>query len=165
MPICPVINWKQAPAYKLAQHLTHILTTYIPLPNAFIIKNSMHLINDLTHVPYNSYLRLTSPDINNMYANIPTNELTPPITALCNWYNIGKKTEQAIIKLTQVILKQNCFQLNDNIYTQTKRLAMGAPTSSVLSEIYLQYLEHTTTFDVQNLWMISFLYTTPDTPI
>jgi hypothetical protein len=38
MPKRPVINWKQAPAYKLAQYLVHILTTYIPLPNACNIK-------------------------------------------------------------------------------------------------------------------------------
>jgi hypothetical protein len=74
-------------------------------------------MNELAQVPYNSYLRLASLDINNMYANIPTNELTPHITALCNWYNKGKEIEQEIIKLTKVILKQNYFQFNDSIYT------------------------------------------------
>jgi hypothetical protein len=127
MPILLVINWKQAPAYKLAQHLVHILTTYIPLLNVFNIKNSMHLMNELTQVPYSSYLRLACLDINNMYANIPTNKLTPHITALCYWYNIGKEIEQEIIKLMKFILKQNYFQFNDSIYTQTKGLAMGAP--------------------------------------
>jgi hypothetical protein len=37
MPIRPVINWKQAPVYKLAHHLANFLTTYIPLPNSFNI--------------------------------------------------------------------------------------------------------------------------------
>jgi hypothetical protein len=45
-------------------------------------------------------------------------------------------------------VKQNYFQFNDSVNTQNKGLAMGAPTSSVLSEIYLQYLEHTTIFDI-----------------
>jgi hypothetical protein len=45
-------------------------------------------------------------------------------------------------------MKQNYFQFNDNVYTQTKGLAMGAPTSSVLSEIYLQFIEYTTIFNI-----------------
>jgi hypothetical protein len=104
--------------------------------------------DDLTEVPYNSHLRLASLDVNNMYVNIPKDELIPHITVLCNWHNTGKEIEQDIIKIMEVILKQNYFQFNDNIYTQTKGLAMGAPTSSVLSEIYLQSLEHTIIFDI-----------------
>jgi hypothetical protein len=92
MPIRPVINWKQTPAYKLAQYLVHILNTHIPLPNAFNIKkNSMHLMNDLTQIPYNNHLRTASLHINNTYANIPTNELIPLIATLCSWYNIAKE--------------------------------------------------------------------------
>jgi hypothetical protein len=60
-------------------------------------------------------------------------------------YSKGK--EQEIIKLTKTILKQNYFQFNDDIYIQTEGLAMGAPTSATLSEIYVQYLEHTAISD------------------
>jgi hypothetical protein len=48
MPIRPVINWKQAPAYKLAQYLVHILNTHIPLPNAFNIKK-LNTSNERPH--------------------------------------------------------------------------------------------------------------------
>jgi hypothetical protein len=34
------------------------------------------------------------------------------------------------------------------VYKQTEGLAMGAPTSSIFSEIYLQDLEHTTILDI-----------------
>jgi hypothetical protein len=85
-------------------------------------------MNELIQVLYNSYLRLASLEINNMHANIPTNELTPLITAPCNWYNKGKEIKKEIIKLTKVILRQNYFKFNDSIYTQTKGLARGPPT-------------------------------------
>jgi hypothetical protein len=104
-------------------------------------------MNDLTQIPYNNHLRTASLDINNMYAKIPTNELIPLIAIQCNWYNIEKEKEQDIIKLTKTILKQNYFQFNDDIYIQTEGLAMGTPTSATLSEIYLQYLEHTAISD------------------
>jgi hypothetical protein len=31
-PIRPIVNWKNAPAYKLAKKLVQLLTTYLPLP-------------------------------------------------------------------------------------------------------------------------------------
>jgi hypothetical protein len=41
------------------------------------------------------------------------------------------------------------FWFNDNVrvYIQTEGLAMGAPTSAALSEIYLQYFEHMVILD------------------
>jgi hypothetical protein len=37
-PIRPIINWRNAPAYKLAKTLTTLLHLYIPLPNIFTVK-------------------------------------------------------------------------------------------------------------------------------
>jgi hypothetical protein len=42
------------------------------------------------------------------------------------------------------ILEQNYLQLNNQFYKQYKGLAMGAPTSAILADTFLQYLEHTT---------------------
>jgi hypothetical protein len=47
-----------------------------------------------------------------------------------------------INSLMKVILNQNYFQHEDCIFLQKEGLAMGAPTSSILSEIFLQFLEH-----------------------
>jgi hypothetical protein len=45
----------------------------------------------------------------------------------------------------EVITKQNYFQHNNRTVTQTDCLAMGAPlpSSSIVSELFLQYFEHT----------------------
>ena len=45
--------------------------------------------------------------------------------------------------ITKTVLTQNCYGFKDKTYLQIKGLAMGTPTSSILSEIYLQYLENT----------------------
>jgi hypothetical protein len=39
-PIRPIVNWKQAPAYKIAKLLVKKLIQHIPLPNIFNVKNS-----------------------------------------------------------------------------------------------------------------------------
>jgi len=40
-------------------------------------------------------------------------------------------------------MNQNYFEFRNTFYVQNKGLAMGAPTSSALSEIYLQFIELT----------------------
>jgi hypothetical protein len=39
-------------------------------------------------------------------------------------------------------MEQNYFQFNQQYYKQTDGLAMGVPTSAILSETYLQHMEH-----------------------
>ena len=77
-----------------------------------------------------------------MYSNIPItgtkkildyimhNLIDPQMKyELLNWYNI--------------IMKQNYFLNNNNLIIQNDGLAMGAPSSSILPEIFLQHQEHT----------------------
>jgi hypothetical protein len=40
------------------------------------------------------------------------------------------------------VKEQNYSQFNQQYYKQTEGLAMGAPTSAILSEVYIQYMEH-----------------------
>jgi hypothetical protein len=105
-------------------------------------------MEDLIQMPYNKHLRFASFNVSNMYSNIPMGKIPPITTLLCMQNNINKKFSRELIKLAWTILKQSYFQFRDDIYTQTEGLAMGAPSSSLFSEIYLQYLEHTTIFDI-----------------
>jgi hypothetical protein len=56
------------------------------------------------------------------------------------------KTE--IIKISQILIEQNYFQLQDKLYIQKEGLAIGTPTSSLFSEIYLQQMENTKIVDI-----------------
>ena len=95
-------------------------------------------MNDLTDIPYDQNLKLASLDISNMYSNIPTKEVLKIITILCEKNNVDTKTTQDITRIAQTLLRQNYFRFRDNIYIQNEGLAMGATTSSILSEVYLQ---------------------------
>jgi hypothetical protein len=44
-------------------------------------------------------------------------------------------------------LEQNCIQFNE-YYKQNDGLALGAPTSAIIAEIFIQYLEHTKIIEV-----------------
>jgi hypothetical protein len=50
--------------------------------------------------------------------------------------------------IAKTVLTQNYYGFKGKTYIQPKGLAMGAPSSSILSEVYLQYLENTKIFDI-----------------
>jgi hypothetical protein len=141
-PIRPVVNWKNAPAYKAAKTVTKNLLTYIPLPYCFNVRNSTHLIEDLHEIPYDQNIRIASFDITSMYTNISTHDLMTIIKEICQNNQIDINVQEDIMKLTKTIRDQNYFQFKNENYIQTEGLTMGAPTSAILSEIYMQFLEN-----------------------
>ena len=83
-----------------------------------------------------------------MCTNIPTDELLAIIEAACNNNEVEKDLKCDILKLLKVIIEQNYFQFMGKTYTQHDGLAMGAPTSSILSEFFLQHLENSKIYDI-----------------
>jgi len=143
-PIRPVVNWKNSPGYKLAQFLTKLLTSHIPFPYMYNVKNTTQLMKDLTEIPQGHCMKFASFDINNMYSNIPTSELTTILYEMCKKNDVDDKTRRDIMSIAQTVINLNYFQFQDTTYIQNEGLAMRAPTSSILSEVYLQHLENTT---------------------
>jgi hypothetical protein len=47
-----------------------------------------------------------------------------------------------IIYILKTILEQKYFQFDQQYYKQTERLAMGAPTSAIPTETFIQHMEH-----------------------
>jgi hypothetical protein len=80
-------------------------------------------------------------DIKNMYTNIPQNDVICIINNLLINNNTPEDQKREIITLVQVILNQNYLKHNNYQYTQNEGLAMGAPTSAILAETFIQYLE------------------------
>ena len=90
---------------------------------------------------YNQNLRLASFDITNMYTKIPTSNLIVIIDTTCRNNHIEENLTQEILKLSGVIINQNFFQFMEKTCLQSEGLAVGAPSSSIFSEFYLQFLE------------------------
>jgi hypothetical protein len=146
-PIRPVINWRNAPAYKLAKMLTKKLQMHIPLPFTFNIKNSIQLMDEILSIPFDPDIQFVSFNITNMYSNVPTSDLIHIIELICNQQFIDGIIRQELVNMSKIIIEQNYFKFDNGYYSQENGLAMGAPTSSILSEIYLQYIENTAVYD------------------
>jgi hypothetical protein len=50
---------------------------------------------------------------------------------------ITKTTQEQMTNVLKSIMEQNYFQVNEQYYAQTEGLAMGAPTSAILAEVYI----------------------------
>jgi hypothetical protein len=77
-----------------------------------------------------------------MYTNIPQKDLIQIIYNILEHNNTPKSQKDEIIILVKTILNQNYMQHIDHQYKQNERLAMGALTSVILAEIFIQYIEH-----------------------
>ena len=139
-PIRPVVNFRNAPTYNLAK--TRALKKYMPLPYVYNVQNSLHLVKDLTNIPYDPNLRSASLDISNMYTNTPIKELLNITESTRENNGLEFTLKQEILRITRLIVTQNYFKFQNKTYIQERGLVMGTPTSSILSEIYLQCMEN-----------------------
>jgi hypothetical protein len=95
----------------------------------------------LNHKTKNPHIGLASFDISNMYTNIPTLEVQHIIADILN-HNVSDPLEkQEYLQIYETLINQNYFTHNGKFYKQKEGLAMGAPSSAFLSEVYLQYIE------------------------
>jgi hypothetical protein len=158
--ICPIINWKTAPGYKIAKLVSDIIKYETPLPNTLNLQNSSQLMDELQQIPYGPNIRLASFDIKNMYTNVPTSTLPHILNLICTHHNKPTTFTHDLTQLVHMIIKQNYFNFHDSIYIQNQGLAMGAPTSSVFSEMFIQFTEHTAIIDIltHNQILGSFRY-------
>jgi hypothetical protein len=100
-------------------------------------------MTNLKTIELNSDTRICSFDIENMYTNIPRKEvINITNNILENNVEIEASTREEIIFIMGIIMKQNYFQFDQQYYEQTEELAMGAPVSAILAEVFIQYMEH-----------------------
>ena len=85
---------------------------------------------------------LASLDITNLYSNIPVKETRTILANIMTQNLTDPQTKQKLLKWYDVITKQNYFVHNKQRVIQHNGLAMGAKSSGLIAEIFLQHKEH-----------------------
>jgi hypothetical protein len=80
-----------------------------------------------------------------MYSNIPITQTKHILENILHLNHTDSKIKTELLDWFETITQQNYFRHNDKTITQTDGLAMGAPSSSIIAEIFLQHIEHTLT--------------------
>jgi len=141
-PIRPVVNWKNAPAYNLAKSFSQKNEAACLLPNTYNIENTRNLIDKLRHTPILPHFRFASLDITNLYTNIPIKDTRDILINNLEQNSTDPEHKQELIKWFDTITSQNYFTHNGIIQIHKEGLAMGAPSSTPISEIFLQQIAH-----------------------
>jgi hypothetical protein len=106
------------------------------------VKNATDLINQLSKTPITPTTTFASLDISNMYSNIPITETKKILEDILLNNIVDPDIRHELLSWYDTITEQKYFFNNNNIIIQREGLAMGAPSSSILSEIFLQHAEH-----------------------
>lgn len=83
-----------------------------------------------------------------MYTNIPVDMLFTIMQNIMETHLIDLDYIKHTLAIVQVVLNENYFWHENELYKQPDGLAMGAPTSSLLSEVFLQSLEHNSIYKI-----------------
>jgi len=143
MSIRPVVNWRNAPAYKLSRLFTQKTNSIAPLPNTFNIKNTTDLLQKLQDTPMAPHFTLASLDITNLYSNIPVLETKSILKNTLEYHQRDPQTQKELIMWYDVITRHNYFTHNHDIISQNDGLAMGALSSGLIADFFLQHTENT----------------------
>jgi hypothetical protein len=131
-PVRPVVNWQNAPAYKLAKLFTQKTQSLAPLPYAFNIQSTSHLIQKLKQTRITPTTRFASLDISNIYSNFPVKETKLILEDILNHNSVDHHIKTELLNWYDAITQQNYFTHNNNIILQKDGLAMGSPSSSLI---------------------------------
>jgi len=131
-----------APSYKIAKKLNKILNHNLHLDNQYTATNSNTLASSVTKLKITPNHRLLTLDIKDLYVNIPICETIKITKSKLLKYSDTQTTNQ-ITALLEIILNQNYFSFQGQIYQPDNGVAMGSPISGTMAEICLQHLENT----------------------
>jgi len=143
MPIRPVVNWRNALAYTLSRLFTQKTKSIAPLLNTFNVKNTTDLLQKLQDTPMAPHFTLASLDITNLYSNIPVLETKTILKDTLAYHQTDPQTQKELIMWYDIITRQNYFTHKHDIISQHDGLAMGAPSSGLIAEFFLQHTENT----------------------
>ena len=113
------------------------------MDNNYTIDNWTKLAHDLTKLTISDSHRLITLDIKDLYVNIPTTE-TIDIARMQLLKHNNKNITEQICTLLEMILQQNYFEFQEQIYLPTKGVTMGSPISGITAEIFIQHLNNPT---------------------
>ena len=79
----------------------------------------------------------------NLHSNIPVKETRTILANILKHSMTDPQMQHRLLKWCDVITRQHYFTSNQDIVIQHDGLAMGAPSSGIIAEIFLQHMEHT----------------------
>ncbi|XP_065647894.1 uncharacterized protein LOC136077140 [Hydra vulgaris] len=138
----PIISTIGTYNYKLAKHLSDLLTPY--LPKHYTTFDSFSFVEDLKQVDVTNKF-IVSYDVENLFTNIPLNETINIATELFFKDETRSKYffKTHFKKLLQISTSGSHFLFNGKFYDQLDGIAMGSPLAPILANMFIGFHEQT----------------------
>ena len=150
-PLRPIVSSIGSATYKVSKHVSNILTTYAKqLPS--YIQNTMHFMEELREEEITEEEIMVSFDVKSMFTSIPRKDALEAIREIIDadedFMSRTGMTTDTLLELTKLCMITN-FQFRADHYELSDGLAMGAPSSPAIANLYMGKLEEKaiSTFD------------------
>ena len=126
LPIRPAVNNVQAPSYKTACYMNKRIQDLLKLPYTYNIQNSQEIAEELLKLQIHENIRIITLDIKDMYVNLPIPGILLTTSFWLNRHNnYNKQQNEHILHILNVIIRQNYFQHEGQIFQPEKRNSNG----------------------------------------
>ena len=142
-PHPPCRRLERSPSIQASPNVCPKIKLTAPLPNTHNLENTSDLLRKLEHTPILPQFTLASLVISNLYTNIPVKGTRKIIADNLSTNKVNSQAQEELLNWYDTITSQNYFSNKGKILIQQEGLAMGAPTSGIIAESFLQHLEST----------------------
>ena len=142
-PLRPIVSSIGSATYEVSKYVSNTLSTYSKqLPS--YVQNTAHFIEDIQGIKIADDEAMVSYDVKSLFTSIPREDALKAVRETLEAdENFTKRTGisvGAVLQLTRLCMITN-FQFRGCHYELSDGLAMGAPSSPVIANIYMGKLE------------------------
>ena len=143
-PLRPIVSTIGSATYKVSKYVGQILRPYVRQADSYI-NNTQDFLGVLQETDIDHDEIMVSFDIKSLFTSVPTIEAKTAIYTMLKEDNSLKERSglmvDVVAELLDLCLSIRNFQFREKHYELTDGLAMGAPASPAIANIYMASLE------------------------
>ena len=146
-PLRPIVSSCGSVTYGVAKELAKILKPLVG-KSLHHINSTQDFVEEVKHITLAPGECLSSYDVSSLFTSVPVDPALNIIKDLLEKdYTLKERTVMEvsdIILLLEFCLKNTYFSFQYQFYEQVESVAMGAPVSLIVANLYMEYLEQKT---------------------
>lgn len=132
----PIVSDVESESYRISAYVESFLSP-VSCKHQSYIKNSYDFINKIKDITVSANTYLVTGDITSLYTNMKHDITIDSIRKILNKYPEPTRPDKYILKILELILKNNDFEFNDEVFLQTCGCPMGKIIGPSAANIYL----------------------------
>ena len=136
----PIVSDTNSPTYQISRYIDHYLRPLACLHKSYI-KDTYDYVHKIRQQKIPADALLVTADVTSLYTNMHHDRIITTIQDKFRNNPDPKRPDHHLIQLLKLLLQNNDFEFNEQLYLQVKGAAMGYPTSPSCADIYLEHLD------------------------